>query len=276
MVKYKNNESDAFMYMLANAKIDNDAIFYADAINTRAELISYLNNRGMDFIFAIKNNLANKSALNAMKQFLEEHPDGHEYFLIEQCKKESKRIEQRFYDIVPVSAFSAAEQLGFKDNTKTIIRVRKVAEEHLKDDNKNIREGKIKEWRAKTSTFYYISSLEFNELNCAQIVHSLKKRWLYETQHNTLDTVFLQDYQSCCDDNHLSSIIGLNSIVYNVTTFARQKMSQRGYSLVVHRNAETAARAPLVTYKRVFSTFRHSPLVALEFLYEYFSTPPTE
>ena len=53
-------------------------------------------------------------------------------------------------------------------------------------------------------------------------------------------------------------------------------MSQRGYSNVKHRNAETAARAPLIPYKRVFSVFRQHPLVAMQYLCEYFSTPPVE
>jgi len=62
----------------------------------------------------------------------------------------------------------------------------------------------------------------------------------------------------------------------NVTTFSRELMSQRGYSNVKHRNAETAARAPLIPYKRVFSVFRQHPLVAMQYLCEYFSTPPVE
>ena len=65
-------------------------------------------------------------------------------------------------------------------------------------------------------------------------------------------------------------------MVLNVTTFSRELMSQRGYSNVKHRNAETAARAPLIPYKRVFSDFSDDPLLALEYLLEYFSTLPIE
>jgi hypothetical protein len=126
------------------------------------------------------------------------------------------------------------------------------------------------------SELYFISSLEYTETNCKQIVHSLKSRWLFETQHNILDTVLLQDNQHCCDDNHLASIVGLNSMVLNVATFSREKMSQRGFSFVKHRNSETAARAPLISYKRVFSDFRDDPLLALEYLIEYFNTIPIE
>lgn len=51
-------------------------------------------------------------------------------------------------------------------------------------------------------------------------------------KHNTIDTVLLQDMQHCCDENHLASIIGLNSMVYNVITFAREKMSKRGMTIL--------------------------------------------
>ncbi|MDY6260583.1 MAG: hypothetical protein SPL31_00450 [Succinivibrio sp.] len=44
---------------------------------------------------------------------------------------------------------------------------------------------------------------------------------MFEAQHNTIDTVLLQDTQHCCDENDLASIIGLNSMVYNVIFFAR-------------------------------------------------------
>ena len=156
-------------------------------------------------------------------------------------------------------------------NTRTLIRVSKVTQEHLRDDRKNSIQRKPTE-----SVLYFISSLEYTETNCKQIVHSLKSRWLFETQHNILDTVLLQDNQHCCDDNHLASLVGLNSMVMNVTTFCRSKMSQRGFSNVVHRNAKTASRAPLITYKRVFSVFALHPLLAMQYLCEYFSTSPVE
>ena len=78
----------------------------------------------------------------------------------------------------------------------------------------------------------------------------LRKSFQNEAQHNTIDTVLLQDMQHCCDENHLASIIGLNSMVYNVIFFAREKMSKRGYS-----TKETARKAPLISYKISFKIF---------------------
>ena len=86
----------------------------------------------------------------------------------------------------------------------------------------------------------------------------------------------LQDSQHCCDENHLTAITGLNSMGYNIVSFARQKMSTKDYTNVVHRNADTAMRAPLITYSRVFSIFKQHPLVAIQYLDEYFNTPPVE
>ena len=55
---------------------------------------------------------------------------------------------------------------------------------------------------------------------------------MYEAQHNTIDTVLLQDMQHCCDENHLASIIGLNAMVYNVISSAREKMFKRGTTML--------------------------------------------
>ena len=99
---------------------------------------------------------------------------------------------------------------------------------------------------------------------------------MYEAQHNSIDTVLLQDMQHCCDENHLASIIGLNSMVYNVISSAREKMSKRGYDNIKHRTKETARKAPLISYKISFKIFENNPLLALEYLMEYFDTQPVE
>lgn len=271
LVKQKNSETQAFMAMLDKCHIHNDDIFYADALNARRELIEFLNSRNLDWIFTIKNNCGNKTTVEAISNFLNENKDCGEHFHYEFSKKESSRIETRYYDIVPVQKLEGYQLSSIHPNTGTVIRVRKIVRAHLRDDKKNSVERKPSE-----SVLYYISSLSYTEDNCRQLVHSLKKRWLLETQHNILDTVLLQDNQHCCDDNHLASIVGLNSMVLNVATFSREKMSQRGFSFVKHRNSETAARAPLISYKRVFSDFRDDPLLALEYLIEYFNTIPIE
>lgn len=172
----------------------------------------------------------------------------------------------RRYNIIPISVVELCQQALLKPGTKPLIRVEKETYSHLKDDNKNIKDENMTEEKPTVSTLYFISSLDYNEDNCKQIVHSLRNRWLYESQHNTLDTVMFQDNQHCCDENHLAAITGLNSMVYNIVSFDWQKMSTRGYTNVAHQNAETAKRAPLITYSRVFSIFKQHPLVAIQYL----------
>lgn len=149
-----------------------------------------------------------------------------------------------------------------------MLRVYKEAEKHLRDDKEDDRK--------ETSTLYFISSLPFTEENCHQIVFSVRSRWMYEAPHNIIDKVMLQDMQHCCDENHLASIIGLNSMVYNVISFAREKMSKRGYDNTKHRTKETARKAPLISYKISFKIFKNNRLLALAYLMEYFDTQPVE
>lgn len=161
------------MAMLKDAHISSDDIFYADALNARGELIDFLNSRKLDWIFAVKTNLSNQTAVAGISNFLEKNPQGHEYFHYEFTKKESSRIETRKYDIIPVSAIDGCQLYCMHSNTRTLIRVSKVTQEHLRDDRKNSIQRKPTE-----SVLYFISSLEYTEDNCRQIVHSLKTRWL--------------------------------------------------------------------------------------------------
>ena len=98
-------------------------------------------------------------------------------------------------------------------------------------------------------------------------------RWLYESHHNTIDTVLLQE-QHYCDENHLASIIGLNSMAYNILSFARQDLSK--HTGVKHRNKESAKRAKLESYSDVISTLKGNPILALDYLFKILETSPVE
>ena len=285
MVKAKNNEVSAFIEMIDNGSLPQDSIFYADAINTTAKMIEFLNSRYLDYIMAVKTNLSNRPVVMAMEKYISEFTDKTQntssHYHEVRTDKEGSRIEERTYDIVPVeSLLKAMDGLKDKDggdiltkedilpNTRTVIRVYKETQSHLKDDKED--------GRKVPSTLYFISSLPFTEENCHQTVFSLRSRWMYEAQHNIIDTVLLQDMQHCCDENHLASVIGLNSMVYNVISFAREKMSKRGYDNIKHRTKETARKAPLISYKISFKIFENNPLLALAYLMEYFDTQTVE
>ena len=203
MVKAKNNEVSAFI-----------------------EMIEFLNSRHLDYIMAVKTNLSNRPVVMAMEKYISSLTDktlntSSNYHEV-RTDKEGSRIEERTYNIVPVEALYNLKDKDGNDiltkdkilpNTRTVLRVYKEAEKYFRDDKEDDRK--------ETSTLDFISSLPFTEENCHQIVFSVRSRWMYEAQHNTIDTVLLQDMQHCCDENHLASIIGLNSMVYNVIFFAR-------------------------------------------------------
>jgi len=82
--------------------------------------------------------------------------------------------------------------------------------------------------RPETGRICCISSLPYSSENNEQIKHSLSVRRLCEAHHNTIDEVLLQDRRALCDENHLSTVIGLDKCAYNILTFARARLSSRG------------------------------------------------
>lgn len=175
MVKAKNNEVSAFI-----------------------EMIEFLNSRHLDYIMAVKTNLSNRPVVMAMEKYISELTDKTQntssHYHEVRTDKEGSRIEERTYDIASVEALynlkdNDGNNILTKDkilpNTRTVLRVYKEAEKHLRD-------GK-EDGRKVPSTLYFISSLPFTEENCHQIVFSVRSRWMYEAQHNTIDTVLLQD-----------------------------------------------------------------------------------
>lgn len=69
MVKAKNNEVSAFIEMIDNSSLPQDSIFYADAINTTAKMIEFLNSRCLDYIMAVKTNLLNRPVVMAIEKY---------------------------------------------------------------------------------------------------------------------------------------------------------------------------------------------------------------
>lgn len=209
---------------------------------------------------AVKTNLSNRPVVMAMEKYISSLTDktlntSSNYHEV-RTDKEDSRIEGRTYDIVPVEALYNLKDKDGNDiltkdkilpNTRIVLRIDKEAEKYFRDDKEDDRK--------ETSTLDFISSLPFTEENCHQTVFSLRIRWMYEAQHNTIDTVLLQDMQHCCDENHLASIIGLNSMVYNVIFFAREKMSKRGYDNIKHRTKDLQGKLLLSPTK---SALRYS------------------
>lgn len=190
MVKAKNNEVSAFIEVIGKGALPQEGIFYADAINTTSKMIEFQNSRHLDYIMAVKTNLSNRPVVMAMEKYISELTDKTQntssHYHEVRTDKEGSRIEERTYDIVPVEALynlkdNDGNDILTKDkilpNTRTVLRVYKEAEKHLRDDKDD--------GRKVPSTLYFISSLPFTEENCHQIVFSVRSRWMYEAQHST-------------------------------------------------------------------------------------------
>ena len=185
MVKAKNNEVSAFIEVIDKDSLPQDSIFYADAINTTSKMVEFQNSRHFDYIMAVKTNLSNRPVVMAMEKYISELTDktqntGSHYHEV-RTDKEGSRIEGRTYDIVSVkSLLKAMDGLKDKDggdiltkedilpNIRTVIRVYKEAQRHLKDDKED--------GRKVPSTLYFISSIPFTEENCHQTVFSVRSR----------------------------------------------------------------------------------------------------
>ena len=119
-----------------------------------------------------------------------------------------------------------------------------------------------------------MSSLPYSEENNRQIKHSLSVRWLYETHHNTIDEVLLQDRRALCDENHLSTVIGLNKCAYNILTFARARLSAQGLRRIKFRSRETEKNARLLSYKETVREMADDIFVAVDCIVSYLASEP--
>ena len=263
-VQKKNQEADAFIRMLERVGLESgQAVFYADALNTRASLIDFLNKRGIDWLFPVKNNGGNKELREGIEKAFEEHADKAESTV--EAGKTGGRVEERTCRFLPASLLPSGQAF---DGSGTIVMVDKRTEfPRNGSGGKGLR-------RAGHSRICHISLLPYSEENNQQIKHSLSVRWLYEQHHNTIDEVLLQDRRALCDENHLSTVIGLNKCLYNVLTFARAKLTSEGLGMTKHRNGKTRMNARPLSYQATTDLLADDMLLAVECVLEYFSTEP--
>lgn len=99
-------------------------------------------------------------------------------------------------------------------------------------------------------------------------------RWLYEAHHNTIDEVLLQDRRALCDENHLSTVIGLNKCAYNILTFARARLSAQGLRRIKFRSRETEKNARLLSYKETVREMADDIFVAVDCIVSYLASEP--
>ena len=258
----KSQEVESFTRMLGRIGLcAGQAVFYADALNTRQELVDFLNGKGIDWLLPVKKNGGNADLMEGIEKAFEDHKD--EAVTVTEAGKTEGRVEERTCSFLPASVLP--EGLAH-DGTGTIAIV----------DNRTEfpRIGCEKPRRPETGRICYISSLPYSSENNEQIKHSLSVRWFYEAHHNTIDEVLLQDRRALCDDNHLSTVIGLNKCAYNVLSFARAKLSGRGYRRTKFRSRETEKNARLLSYKETVGEMADNILLAVECIADYLSAEP--
>ena len=258
----KNQEVEAFIKMLKRIGLcAGQVVFYADALNTREELISFLNERQIDWLLPVKKNGGNAGLQEGIEKAFEEHRDEAE--TATEANKTGGRVEERTYSFLPASVLP--EGLAH-EGTGTIAIVDKRTEFP--------RKGSDKLRRPEKSRIRYISSLPYSEENNRQIKHSISVRWLYEAHHNTIDEVLLQDRWALCDENRLATVIGLNKCVYNILTFSRARLSGKGYRRTKFQSEETEADARLISYKDAVAEMAGDILVAVDCIASYLSAEP--
>lgn len=255
----KNQESEAFTRILNRISVKDEAIFYADAINTKASLIDYLNIRKIDWIFTVKTNGGNKKLNQAIAAAFADEKHKDRMFCSEHTKKMGGRLETFTYRILPadVLAEEHSSRYGF---TRSIIMVEKTTE-HIR-----VRKGEEEKAPRPTRTVrFYITSLKFSEDNCEQLVHSISVRWRYETCHHTIDCVFLQDRENLCDPDHIEHTVGKNKILYNVLTYVRQRLSEQ----IFNARKRRTTNIKMLSYKRVTEILSNSFISAVCYFIDY-------
>ena len=259
----KNHEATGFIDILNRITVADDVIFYADALNLKQVLINYLNQRNLDWLFPVKNNGGNKELNAGISKAFQEASKKDIAFNHNTVEKISGRIETTSFFMM--SAESLPEELRNKyGNTKTIIKVEK---ETLQIRSK-VSSKDQKTPRKTSSVRYYISSLEPTEENFMQLVHSIGVRWYYETHHNTIDCVMLQDRQALCNKENINSTVGKNKILYNLLSYARQRLSKDGFRRTRFRTERSKESKPL-SYQITCMTLSNNLYLAFRVMVDY-------
>ena len=208
----KGTEDKAFVSIIPKLSVMNNAIVCADAINTKKVVFDEFNKYGIDYLFPVKDN--RKVLREAMNSAFENAPDSDHLVYVASPEKSSGRITERKYTLIKAPLNLPNDQSLF-NRTKCLLRYETITQQYNKAKPKNTK-------TPSTEIKDYITSLDFSQESFKELIHSIEVYWSIESHHNTLDTVFMQDFMNMCDKEHLSNRIGINKIVYNILTYQRQ------------------------------------------------------
>lgn len=262
-VHRKNQEVQAFIDILDKITIDEDAIFYADALNLRDILLSYLDFRNIDWFFPVKENNGNKDQRDAIVKAFNANSENSEVFSHESLEKISGRIEETTIKMMSADVLSEEIRSQYGKAATIVIVTKKTYKYCARNTNPD------EQPRPTTTQRYYISSLKPTHENFRQLVHSIGVRWYFETHHNTLDSFFLQDKQALCDKDNINVTVAKNKILYNVSSYARQRLSQEGFRRTKFRTESSEKRKPL-SFKMTRQALASDIYLAFKIITDYF------
>jgi hypothetical protein len=257
----KNQEAGGLMRVLkASLAGEDQVVVVADALNTRLDLIGYLDRNGLDYLLPVKNNNGNDVIVQSCAvMFSCPEDQGYEY--VWHPRKAHGRIETKRYTMLPL----AKGQVKY-GSAKSVLRVIATRQQVLTKD------GVITGAGEETETVtYYLTSLPYSEASFRQCVHSHQVRWKYESHHYTLDTVLKQDSHACCDDRHLSAVIGNNKIAFNLLNADRDMIAAEMTAAKPDRKSR-----PKVSFKKVVGRCHEDQLFLAEMLVNAVKKPILE
>ncbi len=247
----KNQETDGLIRVLkASLAGEDKVVVVADALNTRLDLIEYLDGNGLDYLLPVKNNNGNDVIVQSCAVMFS-CPEDQGYDEVLHPRKAHGRIETKRYTMLPL----AKGQVKY-GSAKSVLRVIATRQRVL------TRDGVITDAGEEIETVtYYLTSLPCSEAGFRQCVHSHQLHWKYESHHYTLDTVLKQDSHACCDDRHLSAVIGNNKIAFNLLNAGRDMIAAEMTAAKPNRKSR-----PKVSFAQAIVRCSNDPVFLAELL----------
>lgn len=239
----KGTEHQAISSLIPSLYVHDNAIFCADAINTRKAVIEVLNERNFEYLLPVKNN---RKVLHDAMELAFQRAHQSEQLQYSSTKEQSGRIQTSTITIIPAPFLPDSDD--FLHRVKTLVRYETTTQRVLKS---NIAQAP----QITTKTKDYICSLDFSQKSLEQIAHSIEVYWSIEVHHNTLDTVFMQDALNIKDENHLGARVGYNKMVYNVMSYYRQKLIAKGKKAPSFPSIVRSCNSPLTAIKLLSSFY---------------------
>jgi predicted transposase YbfD/YdcC len=202
----KSNEITAIPKLLETLFL-NGCIVTIDAMGCQKEIAQKICEKGADYVFALKGN--HKNLYEDVKVFLDDALNSDfrdiRFDSYKTINKDHGRIEKRNYYIT-----DNIEWLNSKEDWKNLKTVGLAISEIKIGDKKTI------------EARYYISSID---LDAKKFGDAVRKHWLIESFHWTLDVTFREDYSRARKDYEAENMAVARHIAMNILKQDKSKLS---------------------------------------------------